>query len=58
MMKKNFKVELEINKLKRKLKSLDESNANDLAREYVQLTDGKLPKDLFTSGSMETQDLI
>ena len=74
MMKKNFKIELEINKIKRKLKSLDESNANefkDLAREYVQLTDGELPKDLFTSGSthpyiekmysaygMETQDLI
>ena len=74
MMKKNFKIELEINKIKRKLKSLDESNANefkDLAREYVQLTDGELPKDLFTSGSthpyiekmystyhVETQDLI
>ena len=39
MIKKNFKVELEINKIKRKLKSLDESNANgfkDLAQEYVQ----------------------
>ena len=46
MMKKNFKIELEINTMKRKLKSLDESNANefeDLAREYIQLTDGELP---------------
>ena len=74
MMKKNFKIELEIKKIKRKLKSLDESLANkfkDLAREYVQLKDGELPKDLFTSGStlpyiekmysaygMETHDLI
>ena len=44
MMKKNFKIGLEINTMKRKLKSLDESNANELkelAREYVLLTDAE-----------------
>ena len=30
MMKKNFKIGLEINTMKRKLKSLDESNTNEL----------------------------
>ena len=74
LMKKNFKIGLEINTMKRELKSVDESNANEfskLAREYVKLTDAGLPKDLFTSGStlpyienmysqyqMETQNLI
>ena len=67
MMKKNFKIGVEIDLLKRNVESLGESNANelkDLAREYVQLTDVGLPKDLFTSThpvysayGMETQDL-
>ena len=67
MMKKNFKTGVEIDLLKRNVESLGESNANelkDLAREYVQLTDAGLPKDLFTSThpvysayGMETQDL-
>ena len=69
MMKKNFKFGVEIDVLKRNVESLGESNASKfskLAREYVQLTDAGLPKDLFTSTTthpvysaygMETQDL-
>ena len=72
-MKNNFQTGVEIETMKRKVKSLGERNANefkDLAREYVQLTDTGLPKDLFTSTThpyienmysaygMETQDLI
>ena len=67
MMKKNFKFGVEIDVLKKNVESLGESNANEfskLAREYAQLTDAGLPKDLFTSThpvysayGMETQDL-
>ena len=68
MMKTNFKFGVEIDVLKKNVESLGESNANEfskLAREYAQLTDAGLPKDLFTSTTthpicsayaMETQD--
>ena len=52
MMKKNFKFGVEIDVLKKNVESLGESNTNEfskLAREYAQLTDAGLPKDLFTT---------
>ena len=67
MMKKNFKFGVEIDVLKKNVESLGESNTNEfskLAREYAQLTDAGLPKDLFTTThpvysiyGMETKDL-
>ena len=52
MMKNNFQTGVEIETMKRKVKSLGERNANefkDLALEYVELTDAALPKEFFES---------
>ena len=52
MMKKNFQTGVEIETMKRKVKSLGERNANEfkeLALEYVELTDAALPKEFFNS---------
>ena len=49
-MKNNFQTGVEIETMKRKVKSLGEGNANEfkqLAREYVELTGETLPKDFF-----------
>ena len=51
-MKNNFQTGVEIETMKRKVKSLGERNANEfkeLALEYVELTDAALPKDFFNS---------
>ena len=50
MMKKNFQTGVEIETMKRKVKSLGDGNTNEfkqLAREYVELTGETLPKDFF-----------
>ena len=52
MMKNNFQTGVEIETMKRKVKSLGERNANEfkeLALEYVELTDAALPKEFFNS---------
>ena len=52
MMKNNFQTGVEIETMKRKVKSLGERNANEfkeLALEYVELTDAALPKEFFES---------
>ena len=52
MMKKNFQTGVEIETMKRKVKSISERNAiefKELAQEYVELTDAALPKDFFNS---------
>ena len=52
MMKKNFQTRVEIETMKRKVKSISERNAiefKELAQEYVELTDAGLPKDFFNS---------
>ena len=51
-MKKNFQTRVEIETMKRKVKSISERNAiefKELAQEYVELTDAALPKDFFNS---------
>ena len=51
-MKKNFQTGVEIETMKRKVKSIGEHNAiefKELAQEYVELTDAALPKDFFNS---------
>ena len=50
MMKKNFQTGVEIETMKRKVKSLGDGNTNEfkqLVREYVELTGETLPKDYF-----------
>ena len=50
MMKKNFQTGVEIETMKRKVKSLGDGNTNEfkqLVREYVELTGETLPKDFF-----------
>ena len=50
MMKKNFQLGVEIETMKRKVKSLGDGNANEfkqLAQEYVELTSETQPKDFF-----------
>ena len=50
MMKKNFQTSVEIETMKRKVKSLGDGNTNEfkqLVREYVELTGETLPKDFF-----------
>ena len=50
MMKKNFQSSVEIETMKRKVKSLGYGNTNEfkqLVREYVELTGETLPKDFF-----------
>ena len=50
MMKKNFQSSVEIETMKRKVKSLGDGNTNEfkqLVREYVELTGETLPKDFF-----------
>ena len=50
MMKKNFQNGIEIETMKRKVKSLGDGNTNEfkqLVREYVELTGETLPKDFF-----------
>merc|ERR1712239_111415 len=50
MMKKNFQTGVEIETMKRKVKSLGDENTNEfkqLVREYVELTGETLPKDFF-----------
>ena len=50
MMKKNFQLGVEIETMKRKVKSLGDGNASEfkqLAREYAELTGETLPKDFF-----------
>ena len=51
-MKKNFQTGVEIETMKRKVKSLGERNAIEfkgLDQEYVELTDAALPKEFFNS---------
>ena len=51
-MKKNFQTGVEIETMKRKVKSIGECNAiefKELAQEYVVLSDVGLPKDFFSS---------
>ena len=50
MIKKNFQTGVEIETMKRKVKSLGDGNTNEfkqLVREYVELTGETLPKDFF-----------
>ena len=52
MMKKNFQTGVEIETMKRKVKSLGEHNANEfkeLAQEFLELTNAALPTDFFKS---------
>ena len=51
-MKKNFQTGVEIETMKRKVKSIGERNAiefKELAQEYVELTDAALLKEFFNS---------
>merc|ERR1712208_134183 len=50
MMKKNFQTGVEIETMKRKVKSLGDGNTNEfiqLTQEYVEITGETLPKDFF-----------